>query len=102
MKLRKLFASNLQHFRQLSGMNQRALSDASGVSTATVSDGTNAKKAVTLDTVEQLAAALRVEPWMLLATPEDRELVELYRTCPPVSRALVLQVLRGQSRLASS
>jgi transcriptional regulator with XRE-family HTH domain len=79
--LRHLLARNLRRERSRAGFAQEAFALHVGLSRTYMSAIETAKKSVTLDTLERLAAGLDMPPWRLLF---DEEVVgEEPQTDPP-------------------
>ena len=60
MKLRSVFATNLRHYRSVSGLSQEDLADAAGVDRTYVSALERCRYAVTIDVLERIAEALQI------------------------------------------
>jgi transcriptional regulator with XRE-family HTH domain len=66
MSARKILALNLKRLRQELGLSQEALADAAGLDRTYISSLEREKYAATIDTLENLAKVLKVEPAHLL------------------------------------
>ena len=66
MSLRQIFASNLRRARQEKDLSQEALADLAGIDRTYVSALERQVYSVSLDTIEKLAAVLKVDPAELL------------------------------------
>lgn len=60
MRLRDIFATNLRRFRNAANLSQDELSDLAGIDRGYVSDLENSKYSVSIDVIENLAAALSI------------------------------------------
>jgi len=68
MRLRRIFADNLRRWRTERGLSQEALAHAAGIDRTYVSALERQRYAASLDTIENLAAALGVSPVDLLGS----------------------------------
>jgi len=66
MVARKILALNLRRLRQELGLSQEALADAAGLDRTYISSLERERYAATVDTLDNLASALNVEPCQLL------------------------------------
>jgi transcriptional regulator with XRE-family HTH domain len=66
MTLRNVLARNLKELRLERGFSQEAFADLAGIDRTYVSAIERARYAVSLDMLEKLSDALKVEPWTLL------------------------------------
>jgi transcriptional regulator with XRE-family HTH domain len=66
MALRQNLADNLRRARKAAGMSQEDLADAAGIDRTYVSALERCRYAATVDVIERLAEALKVEPGSLL------------------------------------
>lgn len=73
---------NVKEFRSALGMTTTQLAKKTGVSQAQVSRLENDQQGFRSSTVIRLAKALRVKPWMLFMTSEERAAVKL--RCPSI------------------
>ena len=74
MTIREIFATNLRRERQRCNLSQEALAHESDIDRTYVSALERSLYSASLDTIEQIAAALGVEPYKLLlpdAQPDD-------------------------------
>lgn len=69
MNLRDVFATNLRRLRHAKGMTQEDLADAAEISREYLSKLERSGYSASIDVIEQLAAALQVEPKLLLDKP---------------------------------
>jgi transcriptional regulator with XRE-family HTH domain len=67
MNLRKTFSANLCRLRDEKGLTQEVLAAEAGISREYLSRLEKAGAAASIDIIEKLAAALKVEPALLLA-----------------------------------
>jgi transcriptional regulator with XRE-family HTH domain len=70
MELRKAFARNLRNARNSEGVSQEELAHRAELDRTYVSALERCLYSASLDTIERLAKALRVEPASLLAKPQ--------------------------------
>ena len=68
MRLRRIFADNLRRWRTERGLSQEALAHSAGIDRTYVSALERQRYAASLDTIENLAAALGVSPVDLLGS----------------------------------
>lgn len=66
MALRQIFAKNLRHWRAQRGFSQETLADLAGIDRTYVSALEREVYSASLDTIENIAKALQVEPSQLL------------------------------------
>ena len=71
MDLRRIFAENLRTYRAQSGLSQEALADAAGLDRTYISALERERYSASLDTVEYIAKALKVEPSALISTNQN-------------------------------
>jgi len=64
--LRKIVSANVKHYRRKLGYTQEKLAELCDLSPRYVSDIENVRGNIPLDTIEAIASALCVEPYMLL------------------------------------
>lgn len=76
-KLRKVLAENLAFLLKARGLSERGLADLTGgqVAQKTINNLKNEKQAATLDTLELLAAALKVDHTLLLQEGLEADMV---------------------------
>ena len=70
MRLRKIFAANLQRLRHKAGVSQEELAFRAKIDRTYVSALEREQYAATVDVIERIAAALEVDPTELLASLE--------------------------------
>ena len=63
---RKILGTNLRVLRASRKMSQEALADIAGIDRGYISSTENGKYGISIDKVDSLAAALKVEAWELL------------------------------------
>ena len=73
MTLRKNFAANLRRLRQAAQLSQEELAHRADIDRTYVSSLERCQYSASLDMIEQLAAALAIEPHILLVKPSDQE-----------------------------
>ena len=66
------FSHNVLYYRKEAGMTQIELGINSGYAHSFINDIENAKKGASLETIENIASALNIEPFFLLINPKDR------------------------------
>jgi len=69
MRLRAIFAANLRRTRQAAGVSQEDLAMLADIDRTYVSSLERENYAATIDVIERIAAALKVDPAELLAKP---------------------------------
>lgn len=69
MSLRDTLATNLRRLRNAANLTQEELADLAEIDRSYVSELEGAKYAATVDMIESLAGALKVEPTELLKKP---------------------------------
>jgi transcriptional regulator with XRE-family HTH domain len=69
--IRLLFAKNLKHLREISGVSQLNLSTLTGLTHNFINDIENCNRWVSAETIAKIAKALDVEPFRLFL-PESR------------------------------
>lgn len=72
MALRSVLAKNLRRLRLEQGLSQEALADKAGVDRTYVSALERQKYSASVDTIDNLARALRVKPEELVCPDEPR------------------------------
>jgi transcriptional regulator with XRE-family HTH domain len=65
-KARRVLAENLRRLRQIQGLSQEALADRAALHRTYVGSIERAERNVSIDNIERLANALRVDPDLLL------------------------------------
>jgi transcriptional regulator with XRE-family HTH domain len=106
--LRRTLGANVRSLLEVRGMSQAGLATRIGKSQSTVSQIIHGRVPVAIDTIESLAAALRVPHATLLsripASPTRRraspeaELLAYWRAASPEIRSLVSELLQHTSR----
>ena len=71
MDLRRIFAEKLRGYRAQYGLSQEALADAAGLDRTYISALERERYSASLDTVERIAKALKVEPSALITSDES-------------------------------
>lgn len=71
MSLQQIFAQNLRHWRRERGLSQEALAHIAGIDRTYVSSLERLRYCPTLEMVELLSNALKVEAHLLLRDPRD-------------------------------
>ena len=79
-KLQLILAQNLKRARVLRGFSQAVLAEKSGVSTAFIGELEICRKFPSLDTLENIAGALKLEAFELLLDIEAQQDSSFYRT----------------------
>lgn len=69
MRLRAIFAANLRRTRQAAGVSQEELATLADVDRTYISSLERENYAATIDVIERIAAALKIDPAELLAKP---------------------------------
>jgi len=64
--LRKVFAANVRRLRKAAGMSQETFADECGLHRTYIGSIERAERNVSIDNVERIANALKVEGWELL------------------------------------
>ena len=67
--LRKMVAGNVRSLRKSLRVSQEKLAEEAGLHRTYVGSIERAERNVSLDNIERIAAALRVQPWQLLKPP---------------------------------
>jgi ribosome-binding protein aMBF1 (putative translation factor) len=108
MTLRETIGARIREARERAGMSQEQLASAIGSEAATVSRYETARRAISLEIVEQIARALNITTMELVAgSPsvagrklkvDERELLSTYRSMKPTYRRLALRLLRELRR----
>jgi transcriptional regulator with XRE-family HTH domain len=70
--LLEIFAFNVQYYRKAAGLTQFELAKNSGYAHNFINDIENKKKGASFATVENIALALKVDPFFLFINPKDR------------------------------
>lgn len=68
--LRKIVSANVKYYRLSAGYTQEKLAELCNLSARYVSDIENVKGNIPIDTIEEIAKALNIEPYMLLKKHE--------------------------------
>ena len=66
MSLIHVFATNVRKYRKEKGLSQEALADLAGLHRTYISAIERERRNISIDNIENIAAALDVEPYMLL------------------------------------
>jgi transcriptional regulator with XRE-family HTH domain len=69
--LREILATNLRRIRMEQGLTQEALADLSNIDRTYISGVERGLRNLSIDNLERLAMALRLEPWQLIRRPDD-------------------------------
>lgn len=64
--LRKIVSANVKYYRHKNSFTQEKLAELCNLSARYISDIENVKGNIPVDTIEELAKALNVEPYLLL------------------------------------
>jgi len=108
-KVRNTVAENVRSLR--GSESQQALGRRAGISQRAIGNLEAMVKAPTVDTIEKLAVALRVEPWALLMPCGDVELlrsaglqrlVVTYAAIPGEGRKQIERVAEAEARYSSA
>lgn len=73
MKLRRIVAQNLRRLRQDRDLTQEELADLAGINRNYVGMIEREENAASVDTLESLAKALKVDPSILLVRPQPKK-----------------------------
>jgi transcriptional regulator with XRE-family HTH domain len=68
--LREILAANLRRMRAEQGLTQDALADLSEIDRTYISGVERGLRNLSIDNLERLARALRLEPWQLIRRPD--------------------------------
>lgn len=83
MNLIDIFRKNIRYYRFMKNYSQEKLGEKSGLSTHYISDIEQGKYSPTIPTIERIATALDVEPYLLfIANPKANKLaprVDIHR-----------------------
>lgn len=75
MSLTDIFRKNIKYYRFMKGYSQEKLGEKSGLSTHYISDIEQGKYSPSIPTIESLAKALEIEPYLLFtANPKANRL----------------------------
>ena len=66
MSLIHIFATNVKKYRTERGLSQEALADLSGLHRTYISAIERERRNISIDNIENIAAALDIEPYLLL------------------------------------
>jgi transcriptional regulator with XRE-family HTH domain len=69
--LREIIATNLRRIRAEKGLSQEALADLCQIDRTYISGVERGLRNLSIDNLERLAAALRLEPWQLIRRQAD-------------------------------
>jgi transcriptional regulator with XRE-family HTH domain len=72
MDLRSVLAANLKQLRKAAGMSQEELADAAQIDRTYMSSLERCRYAASVDVLERLAAALKVDPSLLFQKPSKQ------------------------------
>lgn len=75
-KLRAILGFNVKYYRFLNKMTQEKLAEKCNLSPRYISDIENAKGNISIDTVSDIANALKVDPYLLFKEKKDKELLK--------------------------
>ncbi len=101
--LKQVVAENVSRLKDEAGISVAELARMSGLSHNAVKNTVEAKTAPSVDTVGDLARALRVQPWELMTELNEQnlirdgsfeELLTAYLSAPEDQRSTILQVAR--------
>ena len=88
-EIKKVFTANIKKYRTLNGMTQMELAIAADLSVGFLCDLESGKKWGTLETMAKLAKALRIKPYQLLVSEEDKNAsVQLHEDLAELSQGL--------------
>lgn len=97
MSLKEIIAENVQRMRQEKGLSQKELSDISGITQSRVSLIENGSLDISVKSLERLATALKVQPYLLIKPPGEQasvaELLEAVEGLSPELQQMVKQVI---------
>lgn len=103
-------ARNLSRWMSARGLLDRDIEKLCGVGHKTVNNMRNGRHAPELDNIEKVAAALRIQPWMLLVpglddmvfTEEElKHLIENYVAAAPTSRTHIAGMAQVAAQAAN-
>lgn len=73
MRLRSIFKNNVKFYRTQLDISQEKLAELSNLSTNYIGDIERKNRKVTIDTIEQIANGLKIDPALLLVNREKSE-----------------------------
>ena len=73
MTLRQIFRSNVKFYRKQLKISQEKLAELSDLSTNYIGDIERKNRKVTIDTIEQIANGLKIDPALLLVNREKSD-----------------------------
>lgn len=94
-----LAAENIKKFRQLRELSQDALAKKLDTSQSTIIAWEKPSRSPTANSLHNLAAVLRTEPWVFLLNQDDEviRLLDLFFSLEAEGRRVVLSVAEGQA-----
>lgn len=97
----KLIGRNLKRLRKQAKFSQTRLGNAAGIGQTTVSAIEMHKVAPQIDTLQDIARALKVPVWELLIPPDASDLLRSYQAASPDDRAYLLRFAASLNQRAS-
>jgi transcriptional regulator with XRE-family HTH domain len=101
--LAAIIGQRIRAARKRTGTTQMVLAAASGVPQSTLSGWERGAHSAQLDGMEALMRAMGLDPVELVSTeaasPEEAELIELYKRCDATTQQVVMAVLKGRAEL---
>lgn len=71
MDILKVFASNVKKYRNIMGLSQEAFSEKAGLHRTYISAIEREKRSISLDNVQKIADALKIETYLLFIEDTD-------------------------------
>lgn len=101
----QILAASLRKLVDRFDGSQVELSKVAGVPQKTISRALNEENAATLDTLNDLAIGLAIEPWQLLApdglvAPGDQELIKQLHSLPPEVQITIRDLVASLAKAA--